>query len=235
MQISTIGNTSSTAVILGEFSGLGGFIGGGDMFALGDLRPGASPASVLMDGNVFLGSTTDTFIELSGLRIGEFDQMVVTGDLFLGGDLFVELLGDFALGYNMQFEIVDVRGVLSGQFTGTGEGDLVGNYGGHDLFVSYVGGDGNNVALFTKGIAGDVNLDGNANGLDVDPFVNVLLSGAYQAGADINQDGEVNGLDVDPFVAAVLGSGAHQIPEPSTLLLAIIALGVLSGWRKWGG
>jgi hypothetical protein len=42
----------------------------------------------------------------------------------------------------------------------------------------------------------------------------------------------VNGLDVDPFVAAVVG-GTQAIPEPSTLLLAIVALGVVGGWRKW--
>ena len=52
--------------------------------------------------------------------------------------------------------------------------------------------------------------------------------------ADVNLDGEVNGLDVDPFVAAVVG-GTQQIPEPSTLLLALVALGVVGGWRKCGG
>jgi hypothetical protein len=41
----------------------------------------------------------------------------------------------------------------------------------------------------------------------------------------------VNGLDVDPFVTAVIsgGNGAHVVPEPSTLLLAAIAL-VALGW-----
>jgi pimeloyl-ACP methyl ester carboxylesterase len=78
---------------------------------------------------------------------------------------------------------------------------------------------------------GDVNGDGEVNGLDVDPFVDVLLNGPYQAKADMNKDGEVNGLDVDPFVAAVVG-GVQQIPEPSTLLLALIALCMVGGWRK---
>jgi hypothetical protein len=83
---------------------------------------------------------------------------------------------------------------------------------------------------------GDVNFDGDVNGLDVDPFVDVLLNGsddnATQVMADMNSDGEVNGLDVEPFVAAVVG-GVQQIPEPSTLLLCILALGVVGGWRKW--
>ena len=77
-------------------------------------------------------------------------------------------------------------------------------------------------------LLGDVNLDGEVNGLDVDPFVDVLLSGPYQAEADMNLDAVVNGLDVDPFVAAVVG-GVHQIPEPSTLLLLCTgAVGLLA-------
>jgi hypothetical protein len=52
---------------------------------------------------------------------------------------------------------------------------------------------------------------------------------------DVNRDGEVNGLDVDPFVAAVVGGGVQAVPEPTALILVVIALGVVGGWRKWGG
>jgi hypothetical protein len=83
-------------------------------------------------------------------------------------------------------------------------------------------------------LLGDVNTDGDVNGLDVDPFVVLVTSGGYQAEADMNEDLAVNGLDVDPFVAAVVG-GTQPIPEPSTLPLALIALGVVGGWRKWCG
>jgi hypothetical protein len=85
-------------------------------------------------------------------------------------------------------------------------------------------------------LLGDLNFDGEVNGLDVDPFVDVLLSGPYQTEADMNEDRVVNGLDVDSFVAAIdqsLGGGTQQIPEPPTLLLCITALGVVAGWRKW--
>jgi hypothetical protein len=71
------------------------------------------------------------------------------------------------------------------------------------------------------------------NGLDVDPFVAAVVGGTFLAAADMNQDGDVNGLDVDFFVAAVVGSGAVAVPEPSTLLLALVTLGVVGGWRKW--
>jgi hypothetical protein len=79
---------------------------------------------------------------------------------------------------------------------------------------------------------GDVNHDTMANGLDVDPFLDVLFAGRFDVAADTNGDGFVNGLDIDPFVAVVVG-GTHQIPEPSTLLLCLVALGVVGGWRKW--
>jgi hypothetical protein len=96
-------------------------------------------------------------------------------------------------------------------------------------------GDFDGLQLVDGGVLlGDVNLDGVVNGLDVDPFVDVLLSGPYQSEADMNEDQVVNGLDVDPFVAAVVG-GSQSVPEPSTLLLALVTLGVIGGWRKWGG
>jgi hypothetical protein len=90
-------------------------------------------------------------------------------------------------------------------------------------------------AASSRIINGDVNFDGDVNGLDVDPFVTAVLGGDYIAPADMNGDGSVDGLDVDPFVAAVVGGGTQQVPEPSTLLLALVALGVVGGWRKWGG
>ena len=54
-------------------------------------------------------------------------------------------------------------------------------------------------------ILGDVNGDGVANLLDVDPFINLISSGTFQAEADTNGDGTVNLLDVDSFVAILSG------------------------------
>ncbi len=87
---------------------------------------------------------------------------------------------------------------------------------------------------FPEPLLGDLNLDGEVDGLDVNPFVDVLLSGPYQVEADMNEDQVVNGLDVDPFVATVVG-GVQAIPEPTTLLLCLLALGLVSGRRKWCG
>jgi hypothetical protein len=149
MQVSTIGSTVSSAVILGKFSGNGGFVGGGDVFALGDLRPGNSPASVLYDGNLFLGNSTGTFIELGGLGIGQFDQLRVTGDLNLAGDLIVSLIGGHTIGADQSYLIGDIGGNLFGSFNGLSEGDLVGNFAGQNLYISYAGGNGNDLVLFS--------------------------------------------------------------------------------------
>jgi hypothetical protein len=82
---------------------------------------------------------------------------------------------------------------------------------------------------------GDVNHDGMHNGLDVDPFVDVVLASQFDVAADMNGDGAVSGLDVDHFVTVLVGDDAQQIPEPPTLLLGLLALGVVGGWRRWSG
>jgi hypothetical protein len=75
-------------------------------------------------------------------------------------------------------------------------------------------------------LLGDLNGDGQVDGLDVEPFVSVLVDGLFQAAADMNEDRVVNGLDVDPFVAAVIGGGGglRAIPEPSLAVLLVGAL-----------
>ena len=53
----------------------------------------------------------------------------------------------------MQFLFADVGGNMFGQFSGLGEGSLVGNFGGTDLFITYNGFDGNaGIGLFTSAV-----------------------------------------------------------------------------------
>jgi hypothetical protein len=100
--------------------------------------------------------------------------------------------------------------------------DPVAHGNGGDVSIDFI-------RLMALIVPGDVNRDGDVNGLDVDPFVDRLLAGTYQHEADINGDGQVNGLDVDPFVAAVLGGGGADtatgmaVPEPSASALAAAA------------
>jgi hypothetical protein len=81
-------------------------------------------------------------------------------------------------------------------------------------------------------LLGDMNDDGDVNGLDVAPFVDAVVLGPYDPCADMNEDDQVNGLDVDPFVAAVVGGPETQaVPEPSTWCLLIAAVFGLAGYR----
>jgi len=121
----------------------------GDVTSFGTISPGDSAGILSIAGNITLDSSSNLLIELGGLGIGQFDQLVVTGDLNLAGDLFVDLIDGHTLGFNQSYLIGEVGGLLSGQFIGLGEGDLVGNFGGVDLFISYAGGSGNSISLFT--------------------------------------------------------------------------------------
>ena len=77
------------------------------------------------------------------------DHQPAERDLILNGQLDAALLNGFALGLNQRFDIIEVDGTRTGTFTGLNEGDLVGNFGGVDLFITYAAGDGNDVALVT--------------------------------------------------------------------------------------
>ena len=61
-------------------------------------------------------------------------------------------MAGFELHRGYSFTTLRVGGTLTGQFDGLGEGDVVGNFGGQDLFISYVAGDGNDIGLFTNAV-----------------------------------------------------------------------------------
>lgn len=54
-------------------------------------------------------------------------------------------------------------------------------------------------------LPGDINGDGEVNLLDVQPFVDLIVSGQFQPEADINGDGKVNLKDVAAFVELIIG------------------------------
>ena len=89
------------------------------------------------------------------------------------------------------------------------------------------------VVVTTGLVLGDVNGDGVVDGLDIQPFVDLLTGGGYQAEADINDDDVVDGLDIQPFVDIITGAGGTPVPEPvsAALILAGLPL-VVRGLRK---
>ena len=85
-------SSGSQAVFFGTVSGAGSYTGTGSLFFEGDLSPGNSPALVSMGGDMSLGLSSHTLMEIAGLDRGEeFDAFDIGGDLFLDGELEVSL------------------------------------------------------------------------------------------------------------------------------------------------
>ncbi len=109
----------------------------------GTLSPGASPGTMTVTGNYSLNSG-DLFIELDGLAAGTgYDQLIVTGDVSLAGDLTLDVGFSPSLG-NM-FTIINNQGTnpVSGMFS---QGSSI-SAGGFLFNINYGGGDGNDVVL----------------------------------------------------------------------------------------
>ena len=147
---------------VGEFTNNGTLNGSGTIIGRytdhGQTKPGNSAGVMTIDGDYFKVEGSKE-IELGGLFDGdgdkaltEHDWLEVTGDAELSGTLDVKLIDGFDLDRGNVFNFLRVGGILSGQYDGLSEGDLVGNFGGQDLFITYRGGDGNDVALFTNAV-----------------------------------------------------------------------------------
>ena len=136
--VAKAGSTSAVAVLFGAFSGSGGFTGGGDVFVLGDLRPGNSPAIVHYGGNVFLGPSTNTVIDIAGVNPGQFDVLQIDGQAGLDGKLTINPEDfSFTPGHAYSFLFLTAGGGVEGQFAGLTDNSLVGTFDGVNLYIDY--------------------------------------------------------------------------------------------------
>lgn len=203
----------------------------------GTITPGNSAGRTEVFGNLTVNSGI-LDIELGGTIGGtEFDALSVTGDVMLGGTLDVSLIESFTLSPEQTFEILDVGGTLTGQFAGLAEGALVGNFG-EDLYITYQGGDGNDVELFTLTpfLPEDLNMDGFVDSLDL----GILLSNWNQSTTpdmgELNGTPPVEGLDLGILLAAWNPPpvAAATVPEPCGIAFIGIALSMSYFKRRRG-
>lgn len=150
------GNVVGQFVNHGTLQGNGTILGA--VYDHGKMAAGNSVGVKTIDGDYFKVDGSK-HVELDGLFNGggnnsltEYDWLDVTGNVELAGLLDVELMAGFELHRGNTFDILRVGGTLTGQFDGLGEGGLVGHYGRQDLFVTYQGGDGNDVSLYTNAV-----------------------------------------------------------------------------------
>lgn len=134
----------------------------GDEFVIegGELRPGNSPGTTIINADYEMYSAASLEIELLGTTAGTgYDQLIVNGTVDLdadslgGGILDLILLPGFSGEVSDIFTILDNDGSadpINGTFLGLAEGasimEVVNNYTfGFD--ISYLGGDGNDIIL----------------------------------------------------------------------------------------
>jgi hypothetical protein len=148
----------------------------------------------------------------------------------LNGVLDVTLSGGFMLSKGLSFEIIDVAGTRTGTFTGLAEGAKVGTFG-KDLFITYNGGDGNDVLLFTKGFSADFDDDNDVDGADFLIWQKNLglAAGAMSSQGDADGDQDVDEDDLAAWTAQFGSVGpvvaaSTATPEPAAALLLL-----------WGG
>ena len=147
--------TNGTLLNQGTLSGSGTLIG--HYIGQGKLKPGNSTGGIKHHGT-FIKDKGVIIIELAGHKDRKMHQqktkhdfLHIQGDTQLGGRLKVKLIDDYILNPGKEHKIIDIEGERFGNFKNYQEGDLIKtkNHSGEKLFISYEGGDGNDVVLYT--------------------------------------------------------------------------------------
>jgi hypothetical protein len=209
----------------------------------GTYSPGNSPgivtaAAVNFDSTPVSSGAATLQIELAGTVPGtQYDQLHVTGHLSLGGMLQVLLLPGFTPAQGNSFDIMDW-------------GSESGKFGTLDLATLPAGLAWSTLQLYTTGVLsvvssnalpGDFNRDSHIDAADILAMEKALvnlpgyessqsLTGAQLLSiGDLNGDGKVTNADLAALLSDLKSGGgsADPVPEPSSLALADLLLGLL--------
>jgi autotransporter-associated beta strand protein len=128
----------------------------------GTLSPGNPGGILTINGSYSLSGGTIA-VALNGPAVGSRGELKATGGVILGGALGLNV--GYVASPGDTYVIVDNGGAgpVSGQFTGLPEGATL-TSGGQTFRISYVGGDGNDVALNRLPSATDALWDGAPDG-----------------------------------------------------------------------
>jgi len=202
--------SGSTVAHFGTLSGTGSFTGGGTNFVEGGLSPGSSPGTMSFDGDLVLGSASTTLMELAGTSSSEYDRLLVSGDMTLGGNLEVKLIDGFTP------EVGDTFSLLSSLITGVFDtlslpvlsSSLV-----WDLADLYTTGE---LLVSLSPLASDFDEDGDVDGFD---FL------TWQRGGSPTplSSGDLSDWQTNYGTVAPLSAASAVVPEPSALLLGLMA------------
>jgi len=88
----------------------------GDVYSAGLISPGFSPGLLEVNGDLTLSSSSVLKMEILGEGLGQYDRIVVSGNLALGGILEISLLDGAAFGMGTTFDILTANS-FSGAFS----------------------------------------------------------------------------------------------------------------------
>ena len=217
----------SRTVFFGDVTGAGPFTGGGTVELEGDLKPGNSPANVTFGGNVVIGPTAGTIIELAGATKGtQYDSLTIAGFAALSGALDVALINGFTPSPGQSFNILHAAGGIDGTFD---TANLPALAGGLYFNLAYTP---TAIYLSVAGIPGDYNKSGTIDAPDYVLWRKTISQSGPALAADGNNNGTIDPADFTIWrtnygaQAASSSSSANlagTIPEPTSVLMFFIA------------
>ena len=206
------GAAADDVVVAGGVLGGTGTISGAVRVDSGSLAPGLSPGILNVGGATFTGGSFA--VEIAGATVGtQYDQLNVTGSVALGaGVATLNLSGSFAPLLGNSFVLINNDGTdnTTGYFAGMPEGAAI-TFNGVPLYLTYNGGDGNDVVLNTTPI-----MSGTAG---ADTFVfrqingspgqfELSLNGGPFANLGAITSATINGLDGNDTLTIDYSNGA---------------------------
>jgi hypothetical protein len=230
-------STNGFTIFFGAVSGAGTFTGTGTVNFEGDLTPGNSPAAVSFGGNVTFASTTTLKIELGGTTRGsEYDAILASGNLSLGGTLAVSLIdagaGLFGPELGDSFDVLD-WGFLSGTFSAIQLPTLAGAlaWNTSQLYATGV------LSVVAPGLPGDYNQNGTVDAADYVLWRNNLGSGTALANDDTPGVGPDDYTRWRARFGQTAGGGSiattnAAVPEPAALGLFLAGMLMICFCRR---
>jgi fibronectin-binding autotransporter adhesin len=195
----------------------------------GRIAPGSDVGTLTVNGDVSFATGSIFGVEFNGDTLGTFDQLVVNGIATLAGELRLNLVTGYLPAVGTTFEILSSTSPLVGKFdtvvlpTSSPTIGFEVSYTATSLLVEVVGVDA---------IPGDYNGDGTVNLADY----TVWRDNLGQTGVDLPSDGDGNEIvdagdyqvwkDNFGFSLGNASVATQSVPEPSSLLVAIMGISV---------
>ena len=199
----------------------GGVTGSGslsDVVLGGSADVGNSPGTLELE-DVVVDSTAIFGLEIGGTTLADYDRLLLTGGITLDGVLNVSLTSGFVPTHGDTFQLIDLDGAT---VTGWFRQVNLPAYASLDTTGELL------VSLATSQISGDFDGDGDVDAADYTVWQDNL--GLSASALNGNGSGATTVVQADyllwktNFGQSAASGSADPIPEPTTLLLALLAM-----------